>query len=202
MSVMLSDTALALLHQRAQAVGAPPPATPQQIEESERALGFRLSPALLQIYGRVANGGVGPGYGLMGLLEGAVDEYGDTAVSRYVADRDAPDILWPAGLVCLCSWGDGVYSCAEALDEAAPVSVFDPDALHYGEATEVLDARACLFLHRASVTEWLLAWARGADLWRTEMFPDPHSGVPGVSRLTPWPRATSGRSAGPGRAPR
>lgn len=194
MSAPLSQDALGLLQRRADEAGAPPPASADAIRESEHAFGFALPAALRQVYGLVANGGFGPGYGLLGLVGGATDEFGDTAVSRYVADRGSPDLIWPEGLVTLCSWGDEIASCVEARSEAGPVSVFDPGALAYGAEMEVLDARACLFFHRPSVAEWLLAWARGADLWRTEMFPDPDSGVPGVSRLRPWSDATLRRT--------
>ncbi len=199
MSVTFSEDAIALLRFQAERAGAPPPARPDEIHESEQALGFALPSALRQIYGLVANGGFGPGYGLLGLLGGATDEFGDTAVTRYLADRQSPDMLWPEGLVPLCSWGDEITSCAEAFVEAAPVSVFDPGALAYDAEMEVLDARTCLFFHRSSVAGWLVAWARGADLWRTEMFPDPRTGVPGVSRLRPWSDATTRRTGRGGR---
>ena len=33
----------------------------------EESLGFRLQPLLRRVYGEIANGGFGPGYGILGL---------------------------------------------------------------------------------------------------------------------------------------
>jgi hypothetical protein len=51
------------------------PATPRQLAESERQLGSRLPVVVRQLYTLVANGGFGPGDGLLGLVGGAVDHW-------------------------------------------------------------------------------------------------------------------------------
>jgi hypothetical protein len=93
------------------------PATPAQLDESERRLGFRLPLAVRQLYGLVANGGFGPGYGILGLVGGAVDEFDETAVDSYLARprAGAEDRRWqwPRGLLPFCNWGCQIYSCVD-----------------------------------------------------------------------------------------
>ncbi len=47
-----------------------PPATEEQLQETEALLGFALPPLLRLLYTGIANGGFGPGYGIIGALEG------------------------------------------------------------------------------------------------------------------------------------
>ena len=60
------------------------------LEVVEERLGFALPEALRDIYLNVANGGFGPGYGLLGVGAGATDDLGNTADSLYVL-FDQPD---------------------------------------------------------------------------------------------------------------
>ena len=43
----------------------PPAAGPQELDRVEASLGLALPPTLRRVYGEVANGGFGPGYGLV-----------------------------------------------------------------------------------------------------------------------------------------
>jgi hypothetical protein len=47
-----------------------PPATETQMLKTERQLGFALPPLLRLLYTQVANGGFGPGYGMIGAIGG------------------------------------------------------------------------------------------------------------------------------------
>src|SRR5690242_12415879 len=83
-----------------------PPATPAAVEAAEQALGFALPPLLRQLYLEVGNGGFGPGYGLSGVPEGAVDDTGYHIVDLYqgfLAAREA-DLVWrwPERLLPVC----------------------------------------------------------------------------------------------------
>jgi hypothetical protein len=64
-----------------------PPATPEQVQASQRRLGFSLPVPLRQVVMQVANGGFGPGYGLLGLESGATDDKGRTAVTPTCSGR-------------------------------------------------------------------------------------------------------------------
>src|SRR5437588_8306477 len=66
-----------------------PPATPVMVGSAEQALGFALPPVLRRIYLEVGNGGFGPGYGLIGVPGGAVDDTGHNIVELYQGFRTA-----------------------------------------------------------------------------------------------------------------
>src|SRR4051794_36254641 len=55
---------------------ARPPASEAAVRATERRLGFSLPETLRQIYLTVANGGFGPGYGVMGPEGGFTDDMG------------------------------------------------------------------------------------------------------------------------------
>src|SRR5438132_11366139 len=54
-----------------------PPATEEQLQATEEALGFALPPLLRACYLRVSNGGFGPGEGVMGVIGGFEDNRGN-----------------------------------------------------------------------------------------------------------------------------
>jgi len=74
-------------HLAAKAVGAvdplPPlaPASAEAVADAERRLGHRLPPLLRRLYREVANGGFGPGYGILGVAGGHPDDLGMTAAN-------------------------------------------------------------------------------------------------------------------------
>lgn len=87
----------------------PPPASPAAIAEAESLIGARMPTLLKTLYG-VANGGFGPGYGLLGLRDGFTDDTRRTAVDIL---REIPRGLWsdmPSGLLPLCHWGCAIYT--------------------------------------------------------------------------------------------
>ena len=51
-----------------------PPATDEQLQATEEVLGFPLPALLRALYAQVANGGFGPGYGLLGAIGGGNEE--------------------------------------------------------------------------------------------------------------------------------
>jgi SMI1 / KNR4 family (SUKH-1) len=64
-----------------------PPATEEQLHETEEALGFPLPPLLRLLYTRIANGGFGPGYGIIGAIDGfpLEDGMGDNIAYGYLS---------------------------------------------------------------------------------------------------------------------
>src|SRR6478736_10285958 len=85
---------LAVSHESEDVVGftfvACEPADPVAIDACEKALGFPLPPLLREIYLGIANGGFGPGYGVMGVAGGFTDDQGETITSLYQSFRQ-PD---------------------------------------------------------------------------------------------------------------
>jgi hypothetical protein len=80
-----------------------PPATPEQVRDSERLLGFELPTVVRQLYTLVANGGFGPDSGLLGLVGGAPDETGETAVGSYLRRREGGSDWWPEYVLPICN---------------------------------------------------------------------------------------------------
>ncbi len=123
-------------------------ATPEQIAAAEAALGFGLPPLYRQLLTEVANGGFGPGYGLIG-VDGGSGDFGSGHLAELYARAHAaarselfPPL--PGQMLPVCNWGCGIYSCLDCRTAEAPVYFFNPD-LHvldgdHVEAT-LLDAK-------------------------------------------------------------
>ncbi|MFN3648711.1 MAG: SMI1/KNR4 family protein [Armatimonadota bacterium] len=137
-----------------------PPATPDELAAAEAKLGFSLPPTLRLLYLRVGNGGFGPGYGLMGVAEGAADDEGETVETWYARRRAAgPDEAgwrWPHRLLPLCSYGCAIYCCVDAASPEEPVLRFDPS-----EAAEEGAYEDCLSPEGYSLRAWMADWAAG-----------------------------------------
>lgn len=92
-----------------------PPLDPAELDAVEGRLGFALPDLLREVYLRVANGGFGPGYGILGVGAGATDDLGNTADSLYglfsQADPDDPEWSWRPHVIPFSYWGCAVYSC-------------------------------------------------------------------------------------------
>jgi SMI1 / KNR4 family (SUKH-1) len=126
----------------------PGPADPAAIAVVEARLGVTLPPAVRRIYGEVADGGFGPGEGLLPL---------DAVVDVFERLR-APDAMprgraWPAGLVPLVSMDPG-WDCVDAA--TGRVIAWDPEELTE-RSSETAFARAFRELF-PSVEAWLSDW--------------------------------------------
>jgi len=87
-----------------------------EILKAESELGFVLPRPLVDLYQSYGNGGYGPGYGVIGIAGGHKDADGRLdLVSRYKAQVELysqeDDIPWPVGLLPICNYGCGLYSC-------------------------------------------------------------------------------------------
>jgi hypothetical protein len=95
-----------------------PPASLAAVRQAEADLGFELVPFHKRLYLEVANGGFGPGFGILGVKGGfRDDEYGTLVdcyrrfASMYREDR----IEWPQGLLPIIDWGDFIWSCLDCI---------------------------------------------------------------------------------------
>lgn len=104
-----------------------PLATEQQLLATEAALGFPLPTTLRTLYAQVANGGFGPGFGIVGAIDGfASTGLGGNIVETYIALNanttavdyrhyqldhhnqivfELPHTVWSHQLLPLCDWG-------------------------------------------------------------------------------------------------
>lgn len=148
---------------------APPPLDEESVAQAEEALGFRLPPLLRRVYLEVANGGVGPAYGLLPLVDDGRprdenDYVGEPLVERYevfrLEDPKYPAWSWPEQLLPFNVWGCGILSCIDCSTAEGAVWTFDPHML--GEEERTSDALARTHV---SLREWLVDWLVGVDMW-------------------------------------
>ena len=145
------------------------PVSPATIARAESELGFALPPLIVRLYTEVANGGFGPGYGLLGLIDPCQD--GDqTVVSLYrenIAAHENPEVdhTWHNGLIMLCDWGCCIYTCVDCRSEQAQIVTHDPE----------------LTWTHWTLESWLDDWVRGVDI-HARMFEPSES----VMRVNPF----------------
>jgi hypothetical protein len=134
-----------------------PPVSEQAMMNAEARLSFALPPLVRALYTQVADGGYGPGYGVIQL---AGNPYTLVESRVRMEMETAPQWMWPEGLVELVHWGCHYFSGIDCLHPSCPVFFYDHD-LAVGDA-KLSD---CLFPEAASLVEWFSAWLDGANLW-------------------------------------
>ncbi len=114
------------------------------------------------MFSLVANGGFGPGYGLLGLDGGATDDQRGTAVDGYVRRRSynaRHGWYWPERLLPICHWGYAIYSCVGCEPgEGLRMIRYDPNR---GSWMQFRD-------EGRDFVEWVHDWLDNADLWVIE----------------------------------
>ncbi|WP_028805135.1 SMI1/KNR4 family protein [Streptomyces sp. 142MFCol3.1] len=139
----------------------PAPVDRAAVARAEATLGFPLPPLLAALYLRIGDGGFGPSYGLLPLLDGPPS--GEPAVvPQYLANRKSarkdPDWPWPEGILPISHWGCGMYACVDCHDPRGPVLLFEPN----GDTAE-----AAWFVDAPDLTTWLRIWLDGTG-WYEE----------------------------------
>jgi hypothetical protein len=116
--IRASDPQTRADHPQVEGSPLPAPANVDQVTRAEQELGFRLPELLARLYCEVANGGFGPGYGLIGLSEGQLWN-GQSIVDVYKEVRSyvASDWNWPDGLLPICDWGCAILMCVDCKSE-------------------------------------------------------------------------------------
>ncbi|MBN2196106.1 MAG: SMI1/KNR4 family protein [Polyangiaceae bacterium] len=134
------------------------PATAAAVEAAESRLGFELPSFYVRILTEVANGGFGPGYGIIGVRPGGDvdDDLGSDLVEGYLAQRknaDDPVWWWPSKLVAICNWGCATWSCLDCEHPDGRILT-----------SESLDNGASFHETAGSLHDWLAKWAAGVQL--------------------------------------
>lgn len=134
-----------------------------KIARAEERFGFRLPRLLRRIYLEVANGGFGPGYGLLGIEDGTTRKSGldvvDVYQSHLHADPEDPSWKWPDKLVPLFDWGGFVFSAGDFSNEETPILEFDPTLRRLGDPMHKALRRQAEALH-----VFLERWIRGENV--------------------------------------
>ena len=105
-----------------------PPASDQEIEEAESALGFDLPPLLKRIYREIGNGGniLGPAHGVYGVGNG-YSFAGQNAVGKTLhITRDHP---WLKGFLLVAEGGCGLAFLVDCGDAEYPVYCYNGDEI-------------------------------------------------------------------------
>lgn len=168
------------------------PATSEQIVHTEQVVGRELSAALKAIYLSLANGGFGPGYGLVGVsgltavtradwrLSERAARYLEEHPERYLECDQVPE-----GLVLMCDWGCGLTSMLDLntgrVYGLGAGSCSDWNGVESGAGDYVL----WMDFQASSVEDWFERWLRGA-------LDQPFARLEGLEDGPPEPDAWSG----------
>lgn len=138
-------------------------ATEEAIKSAEKSIGYAFPDLLKSVYTKVANGGIGPGYQILGVTGGHLSDEGDTISELYLelsaSDEHDPLWVWPKGTIPFCHWGSSIYSCFDASKEQNPVVWFDPNVRDMGEPMEQQFKP-----HLSSLESWFQAWLDGQEM--------------------------------------
>ncbi|GAA2566783.1 MULTISPECIES: SMI1/KNR4 family protein [Streptomyces] len=149
----------------------PEPIDAAALVRAEAALGFELPPLLADLYLRIADGGFGPEYGLLPLLDSPPSDE-PAAVVQYLASRESgredPDWPWPEGVLPISHWGCGMYACVDCRSPEATVVLFEPNPG---------DPALAWYVDAPSLSDWLRSWVEGTGWYEEE-----NEGVD----LAPW----------------
>lgn len=156
-----------------------PPASEEQLQETEKQLDFSLPPLLRELYATLANGGFGPGGGLSGVLNGygtqgtgfypqtettllALYQFNSQKGTFQLPQTEKPqDYLflqipygeWPYKLLSLCDLGCVQDACVDEHERMFMKMAIEDDE-KYG-----------LFRLPWTLEEWLWRWVRGEMLF-------------------------------------
>jgi len=110
----------------------PEPATSDALAAAESRLGFALPLLLRRLYLEVANGGFGPGPGIVGISGGWTTDHGKSIEDLYEEMSDSttenPRWVWPAAHVPIVDLG-GSFACVDAASPDGRVVEWNPDEL-------------------------------------------------------------------------
>ncbi|MEV0930455.1 SMI1/KNR4 family protein [Streptomyces phaeochromogenes] len=149
----------------------PEPVDAATLARAESTLGFTVPPLLAALYLRIGDGGFGPEYGLLPLLDSPPS--GEPAVvAQYLAHRESgrkdPEWPWPEGVLPISHWGCGMYACVDCRTPEATVLLFEPNAD---------EADHAWYVDAPTLTAWLHIWLDG-----TGWYDESHDGAD----LEPW----------------
>jgi hypothetical protein len=167
----------------------PPPADLDALDRAERELGFALPPTLRRLYAEVANGGFGPGSGLLP-IEGVVDAYRELGAATPIGR------VWPERLLPIVHH-DPWYDSVDAGSATERIVTWDPEELH--ERSSEADWQRSFSEVAPSLEAWLSEWVDSRpqqDLFAEEMaasqVEEARRSRARIAQMTPEERAAMG----------
>ncbi len=145
---------------------------------TEARLGFPLPRLLARVYTEVADGGFGPGYGLLSLASRESDE---RSLSSVYLEFRAGD--WLERLLPLWDWGCAMWSCLDGRSDGGAIVTSNQ-----GEFT----------MTHFTLHSWLHAWTTDVDLSR-EIFEASEVTRMGINPFTKKPMVFHGGPRSKGR---
>lgn len=144
-----------------------PPADPVAVAEIEDLVGYPMPTLLRRLYLEVANGGFGPGYGVLGIRGGHGVSPEQTALKRYQNARARGGSI-PSSLVPVCDWGCAIESYVDWADPDGRMWTLDPNPVE--AITDALQPQ------EMALVEWLALWVQGV-LFQPWVLQDPATGA-------------------------
>jgi hypothetical protein len=128
-----------------------PPAPEDAVRRAEARLAFNIPKLLRRIYLNIANGGFGPGYGVIGIEGGRPSNLGTLVDTCEQVKRGAEylGLEWQAGLLPFCDWGCNIFSCVDC-----------GDPLHHVFRSEECEA----YPAGCTLEEFFKGWIEGAEV--------------------------------------
>lgn len=133
------------------------PASERAVEDAKRRFGFPIPSLLSRLWSEVANGGIGPGYGIYGVDGGMTDEGAYLPLpDLYLEWRDSEQWIELVGAESaqrtfpICDWGCCTFS---AVDCSTP----EGNLLLFAEGVERID-------QGVTFARWIEDWADGIEV--------------------------------------
>jgi hypothetical protein len=143
-----------------------PPASPRDLQQAERVLGFQLPELLRAIYLQVGNGGFGPEYGIVGTAGGfKLDKCSlESCYQRMLRlEKENSVWRWPERLLPLANYGCGMWACVDCEHKNLPMILWDPNNLD--AELDGADARvnwaSAFWDQGGALRNWLEGWLAG-----------------------------------------
>jgi len=123
--------------------------TPDKVERAELELGFMLPSLLRSLYLQVANGGYGPGWGILPIAE--IVEWDHVCRANW--EDVFPPRNWPDKLIRFCEWGCNFWSGIDCSSERCAIIRFDPTRT--SSRSQIISYRNAIHFPNGSRRGWM-----------------------------------------------
>lgn len=126
-------------------------ASRESVAAAEESLGHPIPSLLRRVYLEVANGGIGPQGGILGLPGGNPTVDWEDVVEASQELGEDPDVRIPPEFLWILDWGCSVWSIVDCREESGPMWAWDGN----------LRGDRALFSEGRNLADWFAAMAQG-----------------------------------------